>query len=79
QVLPEIASRRSFAPVTVSKDQYLMLGDNRNNSEDSRYIGLVPRHLLIGRAVRVLVSADIDGNWMPRGERFGKALGVNAQ
>ncbi|MBC7455437.1 MAG: signal peptidase I, partial [Massilia sp.] len=70
QVLPEIVSRRSFAPVTVSKDQYLMLGDNRNNSEDSRYIGLVPRHLLIGRAVRVLVSADIDGNWMPRGERF---------
>lgn len=79
QVLPEIASRRSFAPVTVPKDQYLMLGDNRNNSEDSRYIGLVPRHLLIGRAVRVLVSADIEGNWMPRGERFGKALGVNAQ
>jgi signal peptidase I len=35
--------------------------------------------LLIGRAVRVLVSADIEGNWMPRGERFGKPLGVGAQ
>jgi signal peptidase I len=30
--------------------------------------------LLIGRAVRVLVSADIKGNWLPRTERFGKAL-----
>ena len=79
QVLPEIDSRRSFAPVTVPKDQYMMLGDNRNNSEDSRFIGLVPRHLLIGRAVRVLVSADIEGNWMPRAERFGKPLGVNAE
>lgn len=78
QVLPEIASQRSFNPVAVPKDQYLMLGDNRNNSEDSRFIGLVPRHLLIGRAERVLVSADIEGNWMPRGDRFGKPLGVNA-
>lgn len=79
QVMPEIlSSRRSFDPITVPADQFLMLGDNRNNSEDSRYIGLVPRHLLIGRAVRVLVSADIDGNWMPRPERFGKGLGIHA-
>ncbi len=51
-----------------------MLGDNRDNSADSRYIGFVPRHLLIGRAERILVSADITGNWMPRTERFGKTL-----
>jgi signal peptidase I len=31
--------------------------------------------MLIGRAERVLVSADIQGNWMPRTERFGMALG----
>jgi signal peptidase I len=79
QVLPAIVARRNFAPMTIPADQYLMLGDNRDNSADSRYIGLVPRHLLIGRAVRVLVSADIEGNWMPRGERFGKPLGVGAQ
>ena len=79
QVLPEIVSRRDFEPVRVPKERYLVLGDNRNNSEDSRFIGLVPRELLIGRAVRVLVSADIKGNWMPRGERFGKPLGVNAE
>lgn len=79
QVLPEIVSRRSFEPVTIPQDKYLMLGDNRNNSEDSRFIGLVPRKLLIGRAERVLVSADIEGNWMPRGDRFGKPLGINAE
>ncbi len=79
QVLPNRAARRDFAPITIPPEQYLMLGDNRDNSADSRFIGLVPRHLLIGRAVRVLVSADIEGNWMPRGERFGKSLGVGAQ
>ena len=79
QVLPQMVARRNFAAMTIPPDQYLMLGDNRDNSADSRYIGLVPRNLLIGRAVRVLVSADIEGNWMPRGERFGKPLGVGAQ
>lgn len=76
QVLPSIVARRDFAPVTVPPDQFMMLGDNRDNSVDSRYIGMVPRKLLIGRAVRVLVSADIEGDWMPRGERFGKKLGA---
>jgi signal peptidase I len=79
QVMPGRAAIRDFAPMTIPPDQYLMLGDNRDNSADSRYIGLVPRELLIGRAVRVLVSADVDGNWMPRGERFGMSLGTGAQ
>ncbi len=51
-----------------------MLGDNRDNSADSRYVGLVPRERLIGRASRVLVSAAVTGNWMPRLDRFGKSL-----
>ena len=79
QVLPSVVARRNFGPVTIPADQFMMLGDNRDNSVDSRYIGLVPRQLLIGRAVRVLVSADIKGNWMPRGERFGKKLGAEPQ
>lgn len=74
QFLPQIKARRDFAAVVVPPGQYMMLGDNRDNSEDSRYIGLVPRALLIGRAERVLASADIDGNWMPRTERFGMSL-----
>jgi signal peptidase I len=74
QVLPQVAAMRDFAPVTIPQDEFLMLGDNRDNSADSRFIGLVPRKLLIGRAERVLVSADMLGNWMPRTERFGMSL-----
>ncbi|TFW18771.1 signal peptidase I [Massilia arenosa] len=74
QVLPNVVALRTFGPIVVPKDRYLMLGDNRDNSHDSRYIGLVPRELLIGRAERVLVSADINGNWMPRTDRFGMRL-----
>jgi len=75
QLLPDVmAVPRSFGPVTVPQGEYLMLGDNRDNSADSRVIGLVPRKLLVGRAERVLVSADYQGNWMPRTERFGMSL-----
>jgi signal peptidase I len=74
QLLPDIVAPRTFGPVTVPRGEYLMLGDNRDNSADSRVIGLVPRKLLVGRAERVLVSADYQGNWMPRTERFGMSL-----
>ena len=74
QFLPQVNARRDFGPVTIPPGQYMMLGDNRDNSQDSRYIGLVPRELLIGRAVRILASADIKGNWHPRFDRFGKNL-----
>ncbi len=74
QFLPSIEARRNFGPLVVPPDQYFMLGDNRDNSADSRYIGLVPRHLLIGQAQHVLVSANITENWMPRLARFGSTL-----
>ncbi len=64
----------NFGPIVVPADHYLMLGDNRDNSADSRYFGFVPRKLLIGRTDTVLVSADIIGNWTPRFDRFGKHL-----
>jgi len=45
----------------VGEGEYLMLGDNRDNSQDSRFWGLVPRELLIGRAFGILMSFDFGG------------------
>lgn len=44
--------------VVVPPESYFVMGDNRNNSEDSRYWGFVPRDLVIGRAMFVYWSYD---------------------
>jgi len=44
--------------LVVPPDSYFVMGDNRNNSEDSRYWGFVPRDLVIGRAMFVYWSYD---------------------
>ncbi|HZT62089.1 MAG TPA: signal peptidase I, partial [Burkholderiales bacterium] len=72
--LPDGSEEDNFGPIVLPAGRYLMLGDNRDDSADSRYFGLVPRELLIGRAVAIVVSANIKGNWAPRLERFGERL-----
>ncbi|WP_106803393.1 signal peptidase I [Pseudomonas sp. S5D5] len=74
QFMPTVRAMRNFAPVVVPADSYFMLGDNRDNSDDSRYIGFVSRRLLIGRAHHVLASAQILDDWMPRFRRFGASI-----
>ncbi len=74
QVLPNIPATRSFGPIAVPQGAYFFLGDNRDNSADSRFIGVVPRHLLIGRAHHILLSANIKGNWLPRLDRVGMRI-----
>ena len=45
---------------TFKKDYYFMMGDNRDNSMDSRFWGLVPRDLVVGQAFITLFSWDRD-------------------
>jgi signal peptidase I len=59
-ILPGIAGPRdNFDPVTVPEDSYFMMGDNRDNSRDSRYWGYVRKSELVGNAVIIYWSWDI--------------------
>lgn len=68
------AERDSFNTVQVPAGHYLVLGDNRDNSADSRVIGFVPRAEIIGRASKVLFSLDYDNYYLPRSSRFLASL-----
>lgn len=63
-----------FGPVIVPAGRYLLLGDNRDNSADSRYFGYFPRGEIVGRATRVAVSLDPGNHDLPRSDRWGVAL-----
>ena len=64
----------TFNTVRVPEDMYLVLGDNRDNSHDSRFIGFVPRAEIIGRSSNVAFSLDYENYFLPRKERLFKAL-----
>src|SRR6185295_4055825 len=72
--LPGRPARRDFGPATVPTDSCFMLGDNRDNSFDSRFFGFVPRREIIGEAKAVFVSGDLDHWLYPRASRFFMAL-----
>jgi signal peptidase I len=64
----------NFPTVVVPADHYLMLGDNRDMSADSRVIGFVPRDEFVGRSRAVVMSLNYDNFYIPRSERFFKSL-----
>ncbi len=72
---PESPSpKESFGPIVVPPGKYLMLGDNRDDSADSRYFGFFGRDEIMGRARRVAFSLDPSHDYLPRMERFGRLL-----
>ncbi len=64
----------NFNGVTVPANKYLALGDNRDNSADSRVIGFIPREEIIGRSSKVAFSLDYNNYFLPRSERFWHQL-----
>lgn len=48
----------SAPPIRIPGDQYYVMGDNRSNSEDSRYFGLVERDLILGKTAVILWPKD---------------------
>ena len=73
----------NFRKITIPKDQFFVLGDNRDNSRDSRFIGLIPLENIVGRAEIVFISFDTSigsffkfWTWYPaiRKDRFIESL-----
>ncbi len=56
--LPRGIRHPDFGPVVVPDNSYLMLGDNRNNSDDSRVWGPLPKEYVIGKAMLVYWPLD---------------------
>jgi signal peptidase I len=50
--------RERFGPVTVPADRYFVMGDNRDNSQDSRYWGFLPRDYVKGKALMIYWSYE---------------------
>jgi signal peptidase I len=65
---------RDFGPVTVPAGQYLLMGDNRDHSLDSRYLGFFPRNEIVGRSRYVALSLDPNNSYLPRKQRFAVPL-----
>lgn len=70
------SSGHDFYNLKIPKGYFLMMGDNRDDSDDSRDWGLVPEHDFIGRAMLIWMSWDANAPWYKkiRWHRIGTML-----
>ena len=64
--------RVAYGPVTVPADQYFMMGDNRDNSDDSRYWGFVPATYVKGQALFIYFSTGASFGDVQWGRLFNR-------
>jgi len=64
----------SSAPIIIPAGTYFMMGDNRDNSADSRFFGVVERQRIVGKATAIALSFDYDHYFLPRWNRFFSKL-----
>ena len=76
---PAAPAPRTFAPIRVPEGQYFMMGDNRDDSFDSRFWGTVKREKIVGCATSVVLSLDKINYWLPRWTRFFTSLRVTPE
>lgn len=74
---PAAPAPRTFTPIVVPQGEYFMMGDNRDDSFDSRFWGTVKREKIVGRATAVVLSFDKSNYWLPRWGRSFTALNAN--